>query len=448
MGAGDTALSGPDKGEQASQEPSQGVPDKKDQDNKQNDAISAGDEGLSGPDQGTQASQEDQDKKDDFESSNWTEVCESFDDMKLNGELLKGIYACGFEKPSNIQQRVIVPCIQGHDTIAQVQSGTGKTAAFCISALQLVNVKDPECQVLILAPTEELAHQTYKVLNDLGENMTIKSHACVEGAAVSEDIQILQRGVQIVVGTPDCVTDMIQRNALRLKNQKMLVLDEADKMLSLGFQDQIYNIFLHVPAKLQVCLFSATIPVEVGNMIKRFMHNPVRILVKKEALTLEGLRQFFVSVNEEEWKVDTLSDLYETVTMTQATVYCNTRQKAEWLQDKMTSRGLTVSCMHGEMEMSKRQQIMKEFRAGSPRVLITSQVMERGTDMLQSSIVINFDLPNKEIYLQRVGIIDRFGRTGAAITFIKENNIRSLREIEQFYKTEIEEMPMDAAQLV
>jgi len=421
MSAGDKGLSGPDQGAQASQEPSGGVPDKKDQDN----------------------------NEDDFESSNWTEVCESFDDMKLKDELLRGIYAYGFEKPSHIQQRGIIPCIQGHDTIAQAQSGTGKTATFSISSLQRVNIKDPDCQVLILAPTRELANQTYKVLNNLGDYMKIQSHACVGGTAVREDIQILQRGVQIVVGTPGRVNDMIGRNALRLTKLKMFVLDEADEMLSRGFKDQIYDVFQYLPSEVQVCLFSATMPVEILNMTKRFMRNPVRILVKKEALTLDGIRQFYISVEREDWKLDTLCDLYETLTITQAIIYCNTRQKTEWLQDKMTSRDFTVSCMHGEMDMSNRQLIMREFRSGSSRVLITTDLLARGIDVQQVSLVINYDLPiNRENYIHRIGRSGRFGRKGVAINFVSQEDVKALREIESFYRTEIEEMPMDVSDLI
>jgi len=421
MSAGDRGISGQDQGAQASQEPSGGLPEKKDQDN----------------------------NEDDFESSNWTEVCESFDDMKLKDELLRGIYAYGFEKPSHIQQRGIIPCIQGHDTIAQAQSGTGKTATFSISSLQRVNIKDPDCQVLILAPTRELAHQTYKVLNDLGDYMKIQSHACVGGTAVREDIQILQRGVQIVVGTPGRVNDMIGRNALRLTKLRMFVLDEADEMLSRGFKDQIYDVFQYLPSEVQVCLFSATMPVEILNMTKRFMRNPVRILVKKEALTLDGIRQFYISVEREDWKLDTLCDLYETLTITQAIIYCNTRQKTEWLQDKMTSRDFTVSCMHGEMDMSNRQLIMREFRSGSSRVLITTDLLARGIDVQQVSLVINYDLPiNRENYIHRIGRSGRFGRKGVAINFVSQEDVRALREIEQFYRTEIEEMPMDVSDLI
>jgi len=385
----------------------------------------------------------------DFENSNWDEICESFDDMKLKDELLRGIYAYGFEKPSHIQQRGIIPVISGRDTIAQAQSGTGKTATFSIASLQTVDNRNPDCQVLILAPTRELAQQTHKVLNSLGDYMNIKSHACVGGTAVREDIQILQRGVQIVVGTPGRVNDMINRSALRLNLLRLFVLDEADEMLSRGFKDQIYDVFQFLPPEVQVCLFSATMPVEILHMTKRFMRNPVRILVKKEAVTLDGIRQFYVSVEREDWKLDTLCDLYETLTITQAIIYCNTRKKTEWLTEKMTQRDFTVSCMHGDMEMSERQLIMREFRSGSTRVLITTDLLARGIDVQQVSLVINYDLPtNRENYIHRIGRSGRFGRKGVAINFVSKDDVQALREIEQFYRTEVEEMPMDVSDLI
>jgi len=388
-------------------------------------------------------------EEEDFSHSNWDQVCESFDDMKLKDELLRGIYAYGFEKPSYIQQRGIIPVIRGNDTIAQAQSGTGKTATFSVAALQCVQMNNPDCQVLILAPTRELAQQIHKVLNALGDYMQVNSHACVGGTAVREDIQILQKGVQIVVGTPGRVNDMINRNALRLEKLRIFILDEADEMLSRGFKDQIYDVFQYLPSEVQVCLFSATMPVEILNMTKRFMRNPVRILVKKEQLTLEGIKQFYVAVEREDWKLDTLCDLYETLTITQAIIYCNTRRKTEWLCEKMTLRDFTVSAMHGDMDMTDRQLIMREFRSGSSRVLITTDLLARGIDVQQVSLVINYDLPtNRENYIHRIGRSGRFGRKGVAINFVTTEDVRALREIEQFYNTQIEEMPMDVSELM
>lgn len=385
---------------------------------------------------------------DDFES-NWDSVCETFDEMDLKEELLRGIYAYGFEKPSTIQQRGIRPVIEGRDTIAQAQSGTGKTATFSIAALQRIDLSQSQCQVLVLAPTRELAQQIWKVITQLSVFMGVTSHACVGGTAVREDIQKVERGVQIVVGTPGRVNDMVQRGALRLDVLKLFVLDEADEMLSRGFKDQIYECFQFLPSEVQVALFSATIPNEILNLTKRFMRNPARILVKKEELTLDGIKQYYVAVEKEEYKLATLCDLYETLTIAQAIIYCNTRRKVDWLTDKMTQNDFTVSSMHGEMTQKDRELIMKEFRSGSSRVLITTDLLARGIDVQQVSLVINYDLPiNRENYIHRIGRSGRFGRKGVAINFVTDNDEPELRDLEEFYNTKIEELPMDVADIM
>mmetsp|Transcript_8829 Transcript_8829/g.21789 ORF Transcript_8829/g.21789 Transcript_8829/m.21789 type:complete len:412 (-) Transcript_8829:497-1732(-) len=382
-------------------------------------------------------------------SSNWDEVIETFDGMELPEALLRGIYSYGFEKPSAIQQRAIRPAISGRDLIAQAQSGTGKTATFAIGCLAVVNQAVQECQALILAPTRELACQIQKVVLALGDYMDIKVHACVGGTAVRDDIRTLQQGVHVVVGTPGRVNDMITRRALRLDSMKQFFLDEADEMLSRGFKEQIYDIFKFLPEQVQVCLFSATMPLDVLEVTDRFMREPIRILVKKDELTLEGIKQFYIAVDREEWKLETLCDLYETLTITQAIIYCNTRRKVDWLQEEMQKRDFTVSCMHGDMDQRERDIIMREFRTGSSRVLITTDLLARGIDVQQVSLVINFDLPtNRENYIHRIGRSGRFGRKGVAINFLTEGDVRYLRDIEQFYTTEISEMPMDVADLI
>jgi|TARA_A100001015_G_C14945200_1_gene694341 translation initiation factor 4A len=381
--------------------------------------------------------------------SNWDEAVATFDDMELDEKLLRGIYAYGFEKPSAIQQRGIIPILKGYDSIAQAQSGTGKTATFAISILQSVNMKEVMCQALVLAPTRELASQIQKVIIALGDYMQAKVHACVGGTDVKEDIRKLQDGVHVVVGTPGRVHDMINRGVLRLESIKLFVLDEADEMLSRGFKDQIYDVFKFLPEKVQVCLFSATMPSEVLEVTAKFMRDPIRILVKRDELTLEGIKQFFIAVEREEWKLDTLCDLYETLTITQAIIYCNTRRKVDWLTEKMSERDFTVSAMHGDMDQRERDLIMREFRSGSSRVLITTDLLARGIDVQQVSLVINYDLPtNRENYIHRIGRSGRFGRKGVAINFITAGDVRYLRDIEQFYHTQIEEMPMDVADLI
>merc|ERR1719430_2972628 len=299
--------------------------------------------------------------------------------MNLKEELLRGIYAYGFEKPSAIQQRAIVPCIKGLDVIAQAQSGTGKTATFSIAILEKIDTGLRECQALILAPTRELAQQIQKVVMSLGDYMGAQCHACIGGTSVREDMRKLDVGQHIVVGTPGRVFDMISR----------------------------------------------------------------------EELTLEGIRQFYISVEREEWKLDTLCDLYETRTITQAVIFCNTRRKVDWLTEKMHQRDFTVSAMHGDMDQKERDVIMREFRSGSSRVLITTDLLARGIDVQQVSLVINYDLPtNRENYIHRIGRGGRFGRKGVAINFITEEDKRALQDIEKFYNTQIDEMPLNVADLI
>lgn len=380
---------------------------------------------------------------------NWDQVVESFDEMELKEKLLRGIYAFGFEKPSAIQQRAIVPCCQKRDVIAQAQSGTGKTATFSVSVLQRIDETSPECQALVMAPTRELAQQIQKVMLALGEYLEVNCHACIGGTNVRDDQRKLESGVQVVVGTPGRVHDMIQRHSLRTNAIKMFVLDEADEMLSRGFKDQIYDVFKYMPEDIQVILLSATMPVEVLEVTRRFMRDPIRILVKKEELTLEGIRQFYVMVEKEEWKFDTLCDLYDTVNVTQAVIFCNTRRKVDWLTQQMTQKKFTVSSMHGDMEQQERDLIMREFRSGSSRVLITTDLLARGIDVQQVSLVINYDLPgNRENYIHRIGRSGRFGRKGVAINFVAEEDKRVMKDIESFYNTNIEEMPMNIADLL
>jgi ATP-dependent RNA helicase len=377
------------------------------------------------------------------------EVHASFDTMRLKEDLLRGIYAYGFEKPSAIQQRAIVPIIQGRDVIAQSQSGTGKTAVFSIGILQSLDTTSNETQALVLSPTRELAEQTQKVVLALGDFMNVQCHACIGGKSIGEDIRRLDYGVQVVSGTPGRVYDMIQRKHLRTRNIKMLVIDEADEMLNKGFKEQIYDIYRYLPPSTQVVIISATLPQEVLDMTKKFMNEPVKILVKRDELTLEGIKQFFVAVEREEWKFDTLCDLYDTLTITQAVIFCNTKKKVDWLASKMREANFTVSAMHGEMPQRERDAIMEEFRSGGSRVLIATDVWGRGLDVQQVSLVINYDLPNnRELYIHRIGRSGRFGRKGVAINFVKEDDIRILRDIEQYYSTQIDEMPMNVADLI
>lgn len=381
--------------------------------------------------------------------SEWTESFDSFDEMNLHELLLRGIYAYGFEKPSAIQQKGIVPFGKGLDVIQQAQSGTGKTATFCAGVLQNLDYNLLECQALVLAPTRELAQQIEKVMRALGDYLGVKCHACVGGTSVREDTRILQGGVHVIVGTPGRVYDMLRRRALKADSIRMFVLDEADEMLSRGFKDQIYDIFQLLPPKIQVGVFSATLPPEALEITRKFMNKPVRILVKRDELTLEGIKQFYVNVDQEDWKLDTLCDLYETLAITQSVIFANTRRKVDWLTDKMRERDHTVSATHGDMDQNTRDVIMREFRSGSSRVLITTDLLARGIDVQQVSLVINYDLPNNpENYLHRIGRSGRFGRKGVAINFVTKEDERLLQDIQRFYNTVVEELPSNIADLI
>ena len=239
------------------------------------------------------------------------------------------------------------------------------------------------------------------------------------------------------------------RRALNLSKCILFCLDEADEMLSRGFKEQIYDTFRNFNSNIQVALFSATMPQDVLEVTDKFMRDPVRILVKKDELTLEGIKQFYVRIEKEAWKFDTLCDLYESLKIDQAMIYCNTRRKVDWLTKKMQEKEHSVSAIHEDMERNERSAIMKEFRTGCTRVLITTDLLARGIDVQQVSLVINFDLPpNRENYIHRIGRSGRFGRKGTAINFVTDRQLDLIRDIEKFYDTTIEELPSNIADLI
>ncbi|KAK9828067.1 hypothetical protein WJX81_007704 [Elliptochloris bilobata] len=384
-----------------------------------------------------------------FETSKGIKVVTTFDDMRLKDLLMRGIYQFGFEKPSAIQQRAIIPIAEGRDVIAQAQSGTGKTSMIAVALCQRVDTTMREVQALILSPTRELAAQTSKTILAVGDFAKVSAHTCIGGTSLGEDMRKLEAGPHIVSGTPGRVFDMIKRRSLRTRAIATLVLDEADEMLNKGFKEQIYDVYRYLPPDTQVVLVSATLPHEVLEMTHKFMSEPLRVLVKRDELTLEGIKQFFVAVEREEWKFDTLCDLYDTLTITQAVIFCNTKRKVDWLTEKMRQNNFTVSSMHGDMPQKERDAIMQEFRGGTSRVLISTDVWARGLDVQQVSLVINYDVPNnRELYIHRIGRSGRYGRKGVAINFVRSDDIRILRDIEQYYSTQIDEMPMNVADLI
>lgn len=380
--------------------------------------------------------------------TNYDEVATTFDQMNLKPEIIRGIFGLGFEAPSAIQQRAILPIVSGRDVLAQAQSGTGKTATFSISALQRIDETVKKTQALIMAPTRELALQIQRVVVSIALHMDVTVHACIGGKPMGEDIEALNAGAQIVVGTPGRVFDMIDRGYFKTKDVKMFIMDEADEMLSQGFKEQIHKVFQYLPETTQVVLLSATMPKDVLDVTTKFMRDPVRILVKKDELTLEGIKQFYVNVEEDQYKLMCLIDLYDSISVTQAVIFCNTRRRVEELTEALTKQNFTVSSIHSDMSQQDRDKIMAEFRTGSSRILICTDLLARGIDVQQVSLVINYDLPdNNENYIHRIGRSGRFGRKGVAINLLADNDITRMREIEMFYNTQIQELPADIGHL-
>ena len=332
--------------------------------------------------------------------------------------------------------------------IAQAQSGTGKTGTFAIGILQNIDMSEKKCQAIILSPTRELSVQTNKVVASLGSYTKITSYACIGGTNIRHCIQSLKKGKQIVVGTPGRIYDMIDRGVLTFDTLKTIVIDEADDMLNRGFLDQIKALFRYVEPSVQVCLFSATLPSDILETTKKFMNDPLHILVKQEELTLEGIKQYYVPLQLERYKYDVLCDLYESLSINQAIIYCNTRQKVEWLSNCLKNQDHGVSCIHGDMLFQERKAIMQEFVSGQTRLLISTDLLARGIDIQQISLVINYELPtNRENYIHRIGRSGRFGRKGVAINFILPQEVEKARHLESFYQTEMQELPSDLKHL-
>ena len=370
---------------------------------------------------------------------------ENWDDLpEVKQELLRGIYAHGFETPSPIQKKAIVPLFDGKDIIAQAQSGTGKTGCFTIGTLQRIDSDIQTTQALIMAPTRELSCQIKKVLDAIGNMIpNLTSQLLVGGTSTDADGEKLTKNTpQVVIGCPGRIHDMIRRKRLQMKDLKLVIMDEADEMLSHGFKEQVYNIFQFLPTNVQVALFSATLPNEIANLTEKFMRDPVKILVKAEQLTLEGIEQYYVALDTDEYKYEALKDLYGVLSLSQSIIYCNSVRRVEELYEAMITDNFPVCRIHSNMDKHERQASFNEFASGKMRVLISSNVTARGIDVQQVSTVINFDIPKcVNTYLHRIGRSGRWGRKGMGINFVTKRDIHSMKEIEQHYHTEIKELP-------
>jgi len=376
-------------------------------------------------------------------------MIESWDDFEMDTGVLRGIYSIGFEKPSPIQSKAIKPMMDGKDLLAQAQSGTGKTGAFSIGTLNRIDTSKNTIQAVILSPTRELSQQSYDVISSLSSFMdNLKLQLLVGGTSVMTDIeQLTEQTPHIVVGCPGRTFDMIKRGHLVTKELKIIVIDEADELLSSGFKEQIYNIFQYLSSSTQVCLFSASMPPEVEHLTEKFMVEPEKILVKSELLTLEGIEQYHVALDNDGDKFDCLKDLYASLSVSQSIIYCNSIKRVDDLYDAMMNDSFAVSKLHGNMEKEERTTAYENFKNGKSRILISSNVTARGIDIQQVSTVINFDLPKSvHTYLHRIGRSGRWGRKGVGINFVTRFDLAQLKAIEQFYHTKIEELPASFVQ--
>jgi translation initiation factor 4A len=374
----------------------------------------------------------------------------SFEEMNLPENLLRGIFAHGFEKPSAIQSKGIMPISEGRDLLAQAQSGTGKTGTFVIGSLSRIDESIKKPQVLVLVHVRELAQQISKVAAILGERMGVQVLCAVGGNPLRDDIRMLEGGCQFIVGTPGRIYDLVNRNALDRSEIRVLIMDEADQMLEDLFYKQVMCILEKgFPDKTRVALFSATMPEQVVEVANKILNDPVRILIPPDSVRLDGIQQFYINLDREDHKFECICDLYKNLNITQAVIFCNKRQKAEVLAEKMSAQGFPVTCLHGELEKPERTRRMKQFINGSTRVMVATDIIARGIDVQQISLVINYELPtNRENYVHRIGRAGRYGRKGTTINLLLPDEEAMMTDICEHYTMKVVNLPENISNLL
>lgn len=389
------------------------------------------------------------------------EAVTSFEGMGLRPELFRGLLAYGFETPSIIQQKAIPAFVQhNRDIIAQAQSGTGKTATFSVALLQKVVEEDDCLQGIILAPTRELASQIHGVITALGQFSKVRISLVSGGCGVRQGADKLRHDrPHIIVATPGRIAHLIRDRFVSTRHVRYLVMDEADELLSEGFTDQVREIISQLPEEIQIGLYTATITDAMNDIVKRFMRNPIEVRVKREQLTLEGIRQYKVVLERDNWKFATLMDLYSSISIYQMMIYCNSKRNVDYLKRQLDDEKIPCEAIHGELSTEERGDIMHRFRGGDVRVLVTTDLLCRGIDVQQVSLVINYDIPREVApYLHRIGRGGRFGRKGYAINMVVDDqgggrydrrgpsDVEQLSRIENYYETQIDELPGDLSQ--
>lgn len=369
------------------------------------------------------------------------ENIESFNQFELNSEIIKAIKEIGYESPSPIQLKTIPHLLEGSDIIGQAQTGTGKTAAFSIPILQNIDPANRGLQAIILTPTRELAIQVAEAIHSYAKYIkNVRVLPVYGGQSIFQQVKHLRNGVQIIVGTPGRVMDHIRRETIEFSELKMVVLDEADEMLRMGFIDDVEWILSHTPKERQTALFSATMPKEVRRIAERHLNNPVNIEIEQKTLTVPAIKQFYLNVSESQ-KTDLLTKILEAESSEDESIiiFSRTKRGCDLLNEKLTARGYSVEALHGDMNQNQREAVLKKLKAGKVEVLVATDVAARGIDVERIGIVINYDMPSDtESYVHRIGRTGRAGRKGKSILFVTPKQVRMKRDIERFTKQQIE----------
>jgi len=365
-----------------------------------------------------------------------------FENMNLKKNILRGIFAYGYENPSPIQIKAIPLFLKGDDIIAQAQSGTGKTAAFSISILEQVDDSLDVLQAIIISPTRELTEQIYNVIKQIANYTKIRFALLVGGNSRHNQLNILKQGVHIIIATPGRLNDFFRNNYIDVSNIKYLILDEADELINDAFVIQIKSIVEYLPETTQIGLFSATLSNKCLEITKNFLNSPKIISIKKEQLTLDGIKQYYIATYNDKCKYDAISDLYSSMIINQLIIYCNTKQRVIYLTNTLQMDGHSCTCIHSDLSTEDRLSTLQEFRKGNSRVLISTDLLARGIDIQQVSLVVNYDIPvKKENYIHRIGRSGRYGRKGIALNFVSSQDVYLIQNIEQYYETQISEFP-------
>lgn len=371
-------------------------------------------------------------------------MTESFESLGLSENILKGVFSYGFVNPSEIQKKGISVMVSKKDCILQSQSGTGKTATYLLGTLSNMVESEKNIQSIIITPTRELAEQVYQVALKLSKYTKLKIVLCVGGTNIHNFKRDIKQA-QLVIGTIGRIYHMIEDNIINISNLKQLTLDEADNLLSKNYSSKVFDLVKNVREGCQKCFISATVNKNLRLIGNKLLKEPEMVLLKKEEVQVKAIKNFYLDTEEEQYKFDTLLDLYQIVSTSHTMIFCNSINKIEFLKNRLEEEGFPITAIHGGLTQEERNNIVNEFRDGKTRILLTTDLLARGIDIPEVKLVINYDLPKKhETFMHRIGRSGRFGKKGVSITFVNMdtfNDKKNFSNLVKHYDLTIEEMP-------